>query len=81
LEERREKEKSALGSMSPDTGKDAKAAKGATPADEEKTPEFEPAPHHFENQILVAGEFTDVKEKLKSLADITYDSPESTYYI
>ena len=48
--------------------KDAKAAaKAATPAEEEKTTEFEAAQHHFENQILVPGEFSDVKEKLKSL--------------
>lgn len=67
--------------MSSEPAKDAKAAKGATPAEDEKTPEFEPAPHHFENQILVAGEFSDVKEKLKSLSDIVYDAPESAYYI
>ena len=50
------------------TEKSKAPAKGAaTPADDEKTPDFEPAPHHFENQILVPGEYSDVKEKLKSL--------------
>ena len=45
---RKEREKN-LQALSSEPAKDAKAAKGATPAEDEKTPEFEPAPHHFEN--------------------------------
>ena len=30
-------------------------AKGATPVEENATPEFEPASHHFENQLLING--------------------------
>ena len=56
-------------------------AKGATPIEENATPEFEPTAHHFENQLLIHGQYADVKENLKSLEDIVYEAPESNFYI
>ena len=49
--------------------------------EEQVTPEYEPVAHHFENQLLVAGQYSDVKENLKSLEDIMYEAPESNFYI
>lgn len=77
LEVRTENEKALLGSGNEANLKDTK--KGAV-AEDEPLP-FEPHPHTWENQILVHGGYSDVKEKLKAMEDIVFDSLESNYYI
>ena len=77
IEVRTENEKAILGSGAEGVAKDNK--NGAV-AEDEPVP-FEPHPHTWENQILVPGEYSDVKEKLKAMEDIVYDSLESNYYI